>query len=576
MILKLSVFALVSIVMLCGNVPVALAAGDSDRTSTQDELSLTRNNLEHAKQRIEELERQLAAGNLENAKRRIGELILQLHAKDNEILSLRSSAYENAKKLREDLASQTEELQQAKRRVAEVEQQMAATGKGQELAQAKRRIAEAEQLMTRKEQDLAQAKRRATEVEQQMAAKEQELTQAKRRLAEVEQQMATVKELDLAQAKRRIAEAEQLMTRKEQDLAQARRRVTEVEQQMAGKDQELTQAKRRIAEVEQQMAGGKEQDLALPKRRMAEAEQQTTGKEQELAQAKRRAAEAEQQAARKEQELALVKEDLKQLTQKLAEINPLLMAKDAELTRTKQLLADLERSPSRQAETAPTQEDNSTDKTLLLPQSIEENLSVTSLLPPNHSAANEADVSLSSDLGKMSESLATLLQPELKKGNVTLRQRGNKLTLAFATGELFPAGDATVTLGGTSLLERVGAVLQGFRYQSVEVAGHTDNTPLRNDLRKGFRDNIELSRSRAEHASQVLVSGGLEADRVKAVGYADTKPIAANDTEKGRSKNRRMEIVITQWSESGANSDDARTQVGKKLRGFSTQAVTHH
>lgn len=534
--------------------PVSLAVGDSDRPPTQDELSLTRNNLEHAKQRIEELERQLAAGNLENAKRRIGELILQLHAKDNEILSLRSSAYENAKKLREDLASQTEELQQAKRRVAEVEQQMAAAGKGQELTQAKRRLAEAEQQTARKEQDLAQAKRRATEVEQQMAAKEQELTQAKRRLAE----------------------AEQLMTKKEQDLAQARRRVTEVEQQMAGKDQELTQAKRRIAEVEQQMAGGKEQDLALPKRRMAEAEQQTTGKEQELAQAKRRAAEAEQQAARKEQELALVKEDLKQLTQKLAELNPLLMAKDAELARTKQLLADLERGPSRHAETAPTQEDNSADRTLLLPQSIEENLSVTSLLPPNHSAANEADVSLSSDLGKMSESLATLLQPELKKGNVTLRQRGNKLTLAFATGELFPAGDATVTLGGTSLLERVGAVLQGFRYQSVEVAGHTDNTPLRNDPRKGFRDNIELSRSRAEHASQVLVSGGLEADRVKAVGYADTKPIAANDTEKGRSKNRRMEIVITQWAESGANSDDARTQVGKKLRGFSTQAVTHH
>jgi flagellar motor protein MotB len=575
MIIKLSVFALVSIAMLCETVPVSLAVGDSDRPSRQDELSLTRNSLEHAKQRIEELERQLATGNLENAKRRIGELILQLHAKDNEILSLRSNAYEDVKKLREDLASQTEELQQAKRRVVEVEQQMAATGKGQELTQAKRRLAEAEQLMTRKEQDLAQVKRRATEVEQQMAAKEQELTLAKRRLAEVEQQMATLKELDLAQAKRRLAEAEQLTTRKEQELAQARRRVIEVEQQMAGKDQELTQAKRRIAEVEQQMAGGKEQDLALPKRRMAEAEQQTTVKEQELAQAKRRTAEAEQQAARKEQELALVKEDLKQLTQKLAELNPLLMAKDAELARTKQLLADLERGPSRQAETAPTQEDNSADKTLLLSPSIEENLSVTSLLPPNHSAANE-DVSLSSDLGKMSESLATLLQPELKKGNVTLRQRGNKLTLAFATGELFPAGDATVTLGGTSLLERIGAVLQGFRYQSVEVAGHTDNTPLRNDPRKGFRDNNELSRSRAEHASQILVSGGLEADRVKAIGYADTKPIAANDTEKGRSKNRRMEIVITQWSESGANSDDAKTQVGKKLRGFSTQAVTHH
>jgi chemotaxis protein MotB len=125
------------------------------------------------------------------------------------------------------------------------------------------------------------------------------------------------------------------------------------------------------------------------------------------------------------------------------------------------------------------------------------------------------------------------------------------------------------------LLERVGAVLHGFRYQSVEVAGHTDNLPVRIDPRKGFRDNLELSRTRAEHAIQVLVNGGLEADRVKAVGYADTKPLAANDNEKGRSKNRRMEIVITQWSELGGNVGDAKTQVGKKIQGFSTQTVTN-
>ena len=65
---------------------------------------------------------------------------------------------------------------------------------------------------------------------------------------------------------------------------------------------------------------------------------------------------------------------------------------------------------------------------------------------------------------------------------------------------------------------------------------------------------------------QVLVSGGLEADRVKAVGYADSKPIATNETEKGRSKNRRMEIVITQWPESGSDLGDGKPQVGKKLQ----------
>ncbi|BFU92208.1 MAG: hypothetical protein NTAFB01_33950 [Nitrospira sp.] len=491
-----------------------------------------RNSLQQAKQKIDDLERQLAADNLENAKRRIGELILQLHAKENELSTVRSSAHENSKKFREELASQIEELNQAKRRVAEVEQQLT-VGKGQELTQAKRRAAEAEQQTARKEQELAQVKRRVAEIEQQMGGKEQELTQAKRRAAEVEQQMVG----------------------KEQELTQAKRRATEAEQQTAKKEQELVQAKRRPAEAEQQPA---------------------MGKDQELVQTKRRATEAEQQTARKEQELAQVKEDLKQVTQKLADLNPQLMARDAELARVKQLLENLERNSSKPAETTHPQEESLPEKNSLSPQSVEENLSVANLLPPAPAITDDAEVLLSNDLGKMGESLASLLQPELKKGNVNLRQRGNKLTLAFATGELFTSGDATVTLGGTSLLERVGTVLQGFRYQSVEVAGHTDNQPVRNDSRRGFRDNIELSRIRAEHASQALVNGGLDVDRVKAVGYADTKPISTNDTEKGRSKNRRMEIVITQWSEPGADSGDAKTQVGKKLRGFSTQPVTHH
>ncbi|MFZ1804972.1 MAG: OmpA family protein [Nitrospira sp.] len=574
MIIKnLSAFTLILLTMLCGAVPVSLAARDADGQSPHDELSVTRTHLQQAKQKIDELERQLAAGNLENAKRRIGELVIQLHAKDSEITALRSDAYENSKKFREDLASQTEDLNQAKRRVAEVEQQLT-TGKGQELTQAKRRAAEAEQQTAKKEQELAQAKRRVAELEQQTAGKEQELAQSKRRATDAEQQIAG-KEQELTQTKRRIAEVEQQMAGKEQELAQAKRRVTEAEQQTARKEQDLAQARRRPAEAEQLTASGKEQDLAQAKRRLTEVELQMAGKEQELVQTKRRATEVEQQTARKEQELAQLKDDLKQVTQKLADLTPQLMARDTELARTKQLLADLERNASKPAEPAPTQEDSGADKSTIPLQSLDQNLSVTNLLPSTPAVADDADALSSSDLGKMSESLASLLQPELKKGSATLRQRGNKLTLAFATAELFPTGDAAVTLGGTSLLERIGAVLHGFRYQNIEVAGHTDNAPLRSDPRKGFRDNIELSRTRAEHAIQILINGGLEADRVKAMGYADSKPIAANDTEKGRSKNRRIEIVITQWSESGGTVGDTKAQVGKKLQGFSTQTVTH-
>lgn len=556
MSIKLSAFVVASIIMVCGPVTVTTAAEEPDGQSSQDELSVTKTHLQQAKQKIEELERQL--------KQRIGELVLQLHAKEAEIATQITNAHANSKQLREDLVSRTEELNQAKRRVADLEQQLATSGKGQELTQAKRRAAEAEQQVAKKEQELAQAKRRVTDVEQQLAAmaKEQELAQPKRRAPEADQQTAG-KEQELAQAKRRVTDVEQQLTWKEQELAQARRRLADIDQQLAGKDQELAQARRRAGEVEQQLAG-KEQELAQAKRRSAEADQQTAGKEQELAQTKRRAGEAEQQTTKKEQELAQVKEELKHITQKLADLNPQLQAKDAELVRAKQLLVELELNSSKPAASAIAQEE-SPPLLALLP--ADHNLSLANPLGSDLEGTDDGDaVSSNSELGKISESLATVLQPELKKGSAALRQRGNKLTLALATSELFSAGDATVTLGGTSLLERVGVVLHGFRYQNIEIAGHTDNQPIRNDPRKGIRDNMELSRTRAEHATQVLINGGLEADRIKAVGYAESKPIATNETEKGRSKNRRMEIVVTQGPESVGTSGDGKAQSGKSSK----------
>lgn len=502
-----------------------------------DELGMARNNLQAAKQKIDEL------------KQRVGELVLQLHAKDTEIAALRSNAIDNSKKFRDDLAVQAEELNQAKRRVSEVEQQMAATAKGQELVQAKRRIAEAEQLTAKKDQDLTQAKRRIAEVEQLTANKELELNQAKRRINEAEQQTAG-KEQELIQVKRRVSDAEQQTTKKDQDVVQAKRRVTEVEQQLAGKEQELTQARRRVTEVEQQMA--------------------SSGREQELAQAKRRATDAEQLIVKKEQELTQVKDELKQVSQKFADVNPQLVAKEAELARTKQMLVDVElnananTNASKQTDAAAAQDEPPPALSL---QSIDQTLSASTLLGPNAEVGDEEETLTligNSDLRKISESLTSLLQPELKKGTVTVRQRGNKLTLALANGDLFSTGDATATLGGTSLLERIGAVLHGSRYQGIEVAGHTDNTPFRSDLRKGFRDNQELSRARADYAVQILINGGLQNDRVKAVGYGDSKPITTNDTDKGRSKNRRLEIVITQTPESGIAVGEGKTQVGKK------------
>ncbi len=350
--------------------------------------------------------------------------------------------------------------------------------------------------------DLLNAERRRVGVfETQLAHKEQELNALRTRGGsqdQLSQELNTTKN-SLQQAKQRIDDLERQLA--VSSLENAKRRIGELERQLDAQHKE-TVVPRSTPDVDSKLNG----DVPLQ-----------TG---ELTQARNRVVELEQHMAGKEQELAQIKDNFKQLTQKLADLDPQLTARNAELAQAKQLLADMERNAPKPGEAAPSQE------------------------PP---PARTDD--LESDLTKVSENLTSALQDELKRGGVGLRQRGNKLTLALATGEVFSSGEAAMTPRGTSLLERIGTILHDFRYQSIEVAGHTDSKPVRNDLRRTFRDNIELSRARAEHASQALIGSGIEADRVKAVGYAATRPIASNDTDKGRSKNRRVEIIVTQWSE---------------------------
>lgn len=71
----------------------------------------------------------------------------------------------------------------------------------------------------------------------------------------------------------------------------------------------------------------------------------------------------------------------------------------------------------------------------------------------------------------------------------------------------------------------------------IEIAGHTDNT--------GNADlNMTLSQARATSVMNYLTSKGIAKDRIVAIGYGDTMPIAENDTEEGKLKNRRTEVKI--------------------------------
>jgi len=116
----------------------------------------------------------------------------------------------------------------------------------------------------------------------------------------------------------------------------------------------------------------------------------------------------------------------------------------------------------------------------------------------------------------------------VKKERIEIKQQ-----VKFATRKF------KVLKASFGLLNQVVQVLNDFPKMRVRIEGHTDSVG-------GETFNLKLSQRRAESVRDYLVAKGIAADRLEAVGYGLTRPIASNKTKKGRAQNRRTEFhVIT-------------------------------
>lgn len=99
----------------------------------------------------------------------------------------------------------------------------------------------------------------------------------------------------------------------------------------------------------------------------------------------------------------------------------------------------------------------------------------------------------------------------------------------------FEFDSAVITPVGTSLLDEVLDALRRFPEVPIEVGGHTDNVG-------SPESNLELSRERAEAVLAYLVANGEDPARFVVVGYGEDQPVASNETDEGRARNRRIEF----------------------------------
>lgn len=110
----------------------------------------------------------------------------------------------------------------------------------------------------------------------------------------------------------------------------------------------------------------------------------------------------------------------------------------------------------------------------------------------------------------------------------------------------YDSGDAAIKPENYQILDQLIAYLRssGDR-RMIRIEGHTDNVEIGPSLKSRYPSNWELSKVRANGVLRYLVEkGGVEPDRISAVGFGDTKPTASNTVEEGRTRNRRVEILL--------------------------------
>lgn len=132
-------------------------------------------------------------------------------------------------------------------------------------------------------------------------------------------------------------------------------------------------------------------------------------------------------------------------------------------------------------------------------------------------------------------------QTLIDAGTLRVRVVDGRMVVELATDILFAPARATISDEGQTALIEVAGVLSAIPNRQYQIAGHTDNVPISNER---FPSNWELGAARALAVTKLMVANGLAETRVSGSSYAATKPAAPNDTPEGRELNRRIEIVV--------------------------------
>lgn len=136
--------------------------------------------------------------------------------------------------------------------------------------------------------------------------------------------------------------------------------------------------------------------------------------------------------------------------------------------------------------------------------------------------------------------LRSFLAPEIAQGLVEVGEQAGESRVVLRGSDLFESGSASIEPVFEPVLARVAAALNRVA-GSVTITGHTDDQPIRSAR---FPSNWQLSQARAQSVQRHMAPLLADPRRITAEGRADQEPLAPNDSEAHRARNRRVEIIL--------------------------------
>ncbi len=166
---------------------------------------------------------------------------------------------------------------------------------------------------------------------------------------------------------------------------------------------------------------------------------------------------------------------------------------------------------------------------------------------PNAAAAKKAPDEAAgkgltmTELQPAQERLTEVLRAEIDAGKIEVSLQPRGLVLSLKESAFFAPGDDTVARTAAPILEKVAQALRQTPGQ-IRLEGHTDTTPIHS---RRFPSNWQLSTARAIAMMKLLTRDfNFSPERLAVAGYGEYQPLESNETEEGRRKNRRVDIVI--------------------------------